>query len=162
MKEEARRRRFALLCRRHPSKLSGDSSRISPTDAVAVARSKERDGNPVAEILIVDDEPDMRFILKMAFEAAGHRIVEAHHGVAALERVEDSRPDLVVTDLMMPVLDGLELIRRLRSDPETATIPILVLSSRATVASGADAALAKPFRPHEVLAAGLSLMRSEG
>ena len=114
----------------------------------------------MAEILIVDDEPDVRFVLKMAFQAAGHRIVEAHHGVAALERVADSRPDLVVTDVMMPVLDGLELIRRLRSDPGTAAIPILVLSSRSTAESGADAAVTKPFRPHEVLATGLSLIES--
>ena len=116
----------------------------------------------MADILIVDDEPDVRFVLKMAFESAGHQIVEAHHGVAALERVKDSRPDLVVTDVMMPVLDGLELIRRLRSNPGTATIPILVLSSRATAVSGADASLAKPFRPHEVLATGLSLIKSGG
>jgi CheY-like chemotaxis protein len=117
----------------------------------------------LAEILIVDDEPDVRFVLKLVFEAAGHRIVEAHQGVAALERVDDSRPDLVVTDIMMPVLDGLELIRRLRSNPGTATIPILILSSRATAAaSGADAALAKPFHPHEVLATGLSLIKSGG
>lgn len=116
----------------------------------------------MAEVLIVDDEPDVRFILKLAFQAAGHQIVEAHHGVAALERVKDSRPDLVVTDLMMPVLDGLELIKRLRSDPETAAIPILVLSSHARATSNADAAVAKPFRPHEVLATGLSLIESGG
>jgi len=116
----------------------------------------------VAEILIVDDEPDVRFLLKIAFEAAGHLIIEAHHGAAALDRVKDSRPDLVVTDVMMPVLDGHELIRRLRADPETAAIPILVLSSRATASSGADAALAKPFRSHEVLATGLSLIKSGG
>lgn len=116
----------------------------------------------MAEILIVDDEPDVRFILKIAFQSAGHQIVEAHHGVAALERVKDSRPDLVVTDLMMPVLDGLELIQRLRSDPETAAIPILVLSSQARATSDADAAVAKPFRPHEVLATGLSLIEKGG
>jgi CheY-like chemotaxis protein len=116
----------------------------------------------VAEILIVDDEPDVRFVLKMAFESAGHHIVEAHHGGAALQHVENSRPDLVVTDVMMPVLDGLELVRHLRSDPETAAIPILLLSSRATATSGADMALAKPFRPHEVLAAGLSLIEGGG
>jgi CheY-like chemotaxis protein len=116
----------------------------------------------VAEILIVDDEPDVRFVLKLAFESAGHQIVEAHHGVAALERVEDSRPDLVVTDVMMPLLDGLELVRRLRANPETAAIPILLLSSTSTATSGADAALAKPFRPHEVLATGLSLIEGGG
>ena len=116
----------------------------------------------MAEILIVDDEPDVRFVLKMAFESAGHQIVEAHHGVAALERVDSSRPDLVVTDVMMPVLDGLELVRRLRANPDTAAIPILLLSSRATGASGADAALPKPFKAHEVLATGLSLIEGGG
>jgi len=126
------------------------------------ARRSERFDNPVAEVLIVDDEPDVRFVLRIAFEAAGHRIVEAHHGVAALERVMKSRPDLVITDVMMPVLGGIGLIRRLRSDPETAAIPILILSSRAAAASDADAALAKPFRAHEVLATGLSLIKREG
>ena len=79
----------------------------------------------MATILIVDDEPDMRFLLKLVFEAAGHRIVQANHGVAALEHVQESRPDLVVTDVMMPVLDGLGLIERLRSDPETDDDPDL-------------------------------------
>ena len=116
----------------------------------------------MAAILIVDDEPDVRFVLKMAFESAGHQIVEANHGGTALESVASSRPDLVVTDVMMPILDGLELVRRLRSNPETAAIPILLLSSRATATSGADLALAKPFRPHEVLAAGLSLIEGGG
>ena len=116
----------------------------------------------MAEILIVDDEPDVRFVLRMAFESAGHQIVEAHHGAAALEHVESSRPALVVTDVMMPVLDGLELVRRLRADPDTAAIPILLLSSRATAPSAADMAFAKPFRPHEVLAAGLSLIEGGG
>ena len=116
----------------------------------------------MAEILIVDDEPDVRFVLKLVFESAGHQIIQAHHGGAALARVKESRPDLVVTDVMMPVLDGIELIRRLRSDPETAMIPILLLSSHATAGSGADAALAKPFRAHEVLETGLSLMGGRG
>jgi len=115
----------------------------------------------VATILIVDDEPDVRFLLKMVFEAAGHRILQAHHGAVALEQLEEARPDLVVTDLMMPVLDGPALIQRLRSDPDTAAIPILVLSSHNGLVPGADAALAKPFRPHEVLATGLALMERE-
>jgi two-component system chemotaxis response regulator CheY len=116
----------------------------------------------VATILIVDDEPDMRFLLKLVFEAAGHRIVQAGHGAVALEHVQESRPDLIVTDVMMPILDGLGLIERLRSDPATDTIPILVLSSHSRAVPGADAALAKPFRPHEVPATGLALIGGGG
>lgn len=82
----------------------------------------------------------------MILENEGYEVVEAHHGAAALERVQKSRPDLIVTDLMMPVMGGRELIERLRSDPETATIPIVVLSANADlVADTADAALSKPF-----------------
>jgi two-component system chemotaxis response regulator CheY len=112
----------------------------------------------MATILVVDDEPDVRFLLKMLFEAAGHRIIQAHHGAVALELLRESRPDLIVTDVMMPVVDGPELIERLRADPATADIPILVLSAHAGAVAGADAALAKPFRPHEMLATGIALM----
>ncbi len=112
----------------------------------------------MATILVVDDEPDVCFLLKLVFEAAGHRIIQADHGAVALERLEEYRPDLIVTDVVMPIVDGPELIARLRSDPATAEIPILVLSSHSGLVPGADAALAKPFRPHEVLAAGLALM----
>ena len=116
----------------------------------------------MATILIVDDEPDVRFLLKMVFEAAGHQIIQAHHGAAGLERVRESRPDLIVTDVMMPILGGREFIEQVRSDPGTATMPILVLSSQARTVTGADVALTKPFRPHEVLAAGLSLLEGGG
>jgi len=79
-------------------------------------------------------------------ENEGYDVVEAHHGAVALERVHESRPDLIVTDLMMPVMGGHELIERLRSDPGTATIPIIVLSANSNIASErADAALSKPF-----------------
>ena len=73
---------------------------------------------------------------------------EAHHGAAALERLTDAeRPDLIVTDLMMPVMDGRELVARLRSDPDTAEIPIVVISSSRNVeVAGADAAVRAPFQ----------------
>ena len=77
--------------------------------------------------------------------------------------VEESRPDLIVTDVMMPVLDGLELIERLRSDPATADDPDPGAQlARHGLVPGADAALAKPFRPHEVLATGLALIEGGG
>ena len=104
------------------------------------------------KILIVDDEPSNRYLLKRIFEREGYDVAEAHHGAGALRQVAETRPDLVVTDLMMPVMGGGELIRRLRSDPGTAAIPIVVLSSVRDIGSDlADAVLGKPFEVDELI-----------
>ena len=94
----------------------------------------------------------MRFLIRVTLEDAGYDVVEAHHGAVALERAKDSRPDLIVTDLMMPVMGGRELIDRLRSDPETTSIPIVILSANGSLRIGdANAALSKPFDPDALL-----------
>lgn len=113
------------------------------------------------KILVVDDESSMRFLIRMIFEAEGFEVVEAHTGAAALERLkEDPSPDLVVTDLMMPVMGGRELVERLRADPETAELPILVVSANANaVVAGADAVMRKPFDPDALLDTARSLGR---
>jgi CheY-like chemotaxis protein len=114
-------------------------------------------------ILIVDDESSMRFLLRMILESAGYQVLEAHHGAAALERVKESRPNLVVTDLMMPVMNGRELIGRLRADPEMASIPILLLSANPHAeVTAVDAILGKPFDPEAVVEAARSLAGSGG
>jgi CheY-like chemotaxis protein len=100
----------------------------------------------------------MRYILRRIFERAGHQVADASHGAAALEAVRRSRPDLVVTDMMMPVMSGIELIRRLRADPATADIPILAVTGDAHLAVDADAVLAKPWKSRQVLAAATALM----
>jgi CheY-like chemotaxis protein len=99
----------------------------------------------LSRILVVDDEPAHRFLLRRIFERAGHVVVDAADGAAALLAVAVSRPDLVVTDMMMPVMDGAELIRRLRRDPATAGIAILAASGDPGLAEGADAVVTKPF-----------------
>ncbi len=99
----------------------------------------------VPRILVVDDEPDQRFLLRRIFERAGHQVADACDGAAALTAVRESPPDLVVTDVMMPVMDGTELIRRLRSEPATAGIPILAASSDSHLADHADAVVPKPY-----------------
>ena len=96
-------------------------------------------------ILVVDDEPDQRFLLRRIFERAGHEVTDATDGAAALKAVRESAPDLVVTDMMMPVMDGAELIRQLRSEPATAGIPILAASGDSHLAGGADAVVPKPY-----------------
>ena len=82
----------------------------------------------MSTVLIVDDDPSTRFVMRMILETAGHLVTEAEHGAAALARMGTHPPDIVTTDLMMPVLDGKELIERLRSQPTTASIPIVVVS----------------------------------
>jgi CheY-like chemotaxis protein len=105
----------------------------------------------VPRILVVDDEPDQRFLLRRIFERAGHEVTDANDGAAALRAVRESVPDLVVTDMMMPVMDGPELIRRLRYEPATAGIPILAASGDPHLAGSADAVVPKPYDVHHLL-----------
>jgi CheY-like chemotaxis protein len=116
----------------------------------------------VARILVVDDEPDLRFILRRIFEKAGHEVADARHGAEALECVRRSPPELVVTDMMMPVMNGHELIRRLRADPSTAQIAILAVTGTGELAGDADVLLDKPYRSEQILAAANSLLAREG
>ncbi len=95
---------------------------------------------------MVDDEPAQRFLLRRIFERAGHEVIDAGDGAAALRAVRESAPDLVVTDMMMPVMGGDELIRRLRCEPATAGIPILAASGDSHLAVGADAVISKPYK----------------
>ena len=104
----------------------------------------------MADILVVDDESSMRFLLRMTFELAGHDVAEAADGLAAIEQVEGSRlPDLVATDFMMPRMNGGELIARLRRDPASASIPIILVSASPSSErrTEADAFFSKPFDP---------------
>jgi DNA-binding response OmpR family regulator len=114
-------------------------------------------------VLIVDDEPSIRFLLRLAFETAGHTVVEAPDGKRALAEVEASPPDLVTTDFMMPVLDGAGLIARLREEPGTAAIPILLISSSpgAGNVQGADDFMQKPLDPAEAVTRAEALLRSD-
>jgi CheY-like chemotaxis protein len=105
----------------------------------------------VANILIVDDEPDLRFLLRTILEHAKHTVVEASHGEQALERAHQRVPELVMTDLMMPVMDGKELIRRMKEDPSLRDIPIVLVTAVPEPAAGADAIVRKPFGPSEIL-----------
>lgn len=109
-------------------------------------------GESMKKILVVDDDPSTRFVLRMILEREGYAVVEAGNGQAALDLIKpDPLPDIVMTDLMMPVMTGSELIRRLRSDPRTAAIRIVVVSSNADAAASLQSAgqvneiFSKPF-----------------
>lgn len=99
----------------------------------------------MAMILIVDDEQPLRDFLGMMLEDAGYEVRKAVHGVHALEIMEQEQPDLVISDVMMPLLNGVELCRRLK---ESDDIPVILMSaggSELVEHSGADAFIAKPF-----------------
>ena len=102
----------------------------------------------MAKILIVDDDGDLRTLLGLCFLRRGHSIVVAGDGAVGPQCVATHAPDLLVTGLNMPVLDGLELLRQLRADGH-ADLPVIVLTARsdqraAAIAAGADAFLVKP------------------
>ncbi|MBY6266224.1 response regulator [Azospirillum sp. 412522] len=115
-------------------------------------------------VLVVDDEPPIRRFLRTSLTAQGYDIVEAEDGAKALEEVRRRSPDLLVLDLGLPGIDGLEVIRRLRGSG--VSLPIIVLSSRVDEAGkvealdlGADDYVTKPFGVEELLARIRTAMR---
>jgi len=101
-------------------------------------------------ILIVEDDADQRSLLQQWFELEGYSVITADGGAAALELIARCRPDLILTDLWMPEMDGIELIRRLRSRADFTEIPIVALSAvhvdlPKAMATGADGAAQKPI-----------------
>lgn len=106
----------------------------------------------------MDDNPNILRVLRTNLERTGHRVSTAADGLKALALVENDRPDLVITDLNMPRLDGVELIRRLRQEPRFQAIPVIVLTARGqdedhleAIRSGAVYSLHKPVHPAELL-----------
>jgi CheY-like chemotaxis protein len=116
----------------------------------------------VARVLVVDDEADVRFVIRRAFEDAGHEVIEAANGAGAVARIGEARPDLVITDIMMPVMDGRQLIVWLRAREETLGIPILALTGVSADDVGADDVLRWPSGRAAVRDAGLALLDREG
>lgn len=105
-----------------------------------------------ADILVVDDEPDVAKILALNLEFEGHRVRVAYDGREALREVAYRKPDCILLDIMMPEIDGWEVLRRLKSDPGTADIPVIVVTARDTdidrlkgLGGGAVEYIAKPF-----------------
>ncbi|MEU1080295.1 SpoIIE family protein phosphatase [Streptomyces sp. NPDC005908] len=125
-----------------------------------------------ARVLVADDNADMREYLTRILTAGGYEVTAVTDGVEALDAARRRTPDLVVSDVMMPRLDGLELVSRLRGDPRTASVPVLLLSARAGqeasiegLQAGADDYLVKPFAAAELLArvrANVELARLRG
>lgn len=109
-------------------------------------------------VLVVDDDPVILKLLAVNFELEGYEVCSASHGAEALEVVRQQRPDVVVSDIMMPVMSGIELVTAMKIDPDLAAIPVLLLSAKAQAAdirAGLDAGAAdyvtKPFEPLDLV-----------
>ncbi len=137
-------------------------SDYSPDRRSACERHKHRSGNNLnqqARILIADDEPDLLDLVAINLESAGYGVICARDGVEALGAVRASLPDLVILDVMMPLLSGVEVARRIRADPACSRIPVLLLTARvgesdqvSGLAAGADDYITKPFSVRVLLA----------
>ena len=108
----------------------------------------------MARVLVIDDEPDVRWLIRMSLERAGHEVIDAVDGLRGIALSMKQRPEIIVLDLMMPVMDGYGVLAELAKDPRTASVPVVVLSARAipdeaerAVGAGARRFLEKPFDP---------------
>jgi two-component system cell cycle response regulator DivK len=110
-------------------------------------------------ILVVEDTEDNRQILRDLLSAAGYDLLEAVDGESGVALAGSDKPDLILMDIQLPVMDGYEATRRIKGDPATKHIPIIAVTSYATLsgdeektrAAGCDGYIAKPFSPRELL-----------
>jgi two-component system, OmpR family, alkaline phosphatase synthesis response regulator PhoP len=125
---------------------------------IPVASPTEQEKTTMAYILAVDDEPNIVRLIQVTLERHGYKIDTAKNGAQALSKIRANRPALVVCDVMMPEMDGFELLSTLRRDPLYADLPMLMLTAKVADQSvmegysrGADMYLTKPFNPMELV-----------
>ena len=118
------------------------------------------------KVLVVDDEENIRMLVKFNLEKAGYEVLEASDGNKAIETAVNSTPDIVILDLMLPGIDGLEVCRNLKRHPRTAAIPIIMLTAKSDeidrvigLELGADDYMTKPFSQRELVARIKAVLR---
>jgi DNA-binding response OmpR family regulator len=111
-----------------------------------------------ATVLVVEDDPVILRLLEVNFELEGFTVLLAHDGAEGIETARDQKPDLIISDIMMPKTSGLELVETLKGDPATKGIPIILLSAKAQTSdlktgmdAGADDYVTKPFEPLDLV-----------
>lgn len=121
----------------------------------------------MALILLADDDEILKELVRFRLERDGHQILHAGDGETAFNLAKENRPDLVILDAMMPVQGGIETLRLMRETEETASIPVMMLTSRKSeedvvgaLKLGANEYVTKPFRPQELAARVETLLRS--
>lgn len=138
-----------------------EQSSVCDQSTVLTDRSVDEIGKQVdvkKQILVVDDDPLVVKVLRGPLERAGYDVEVAYHGLEALRKVNEHRPDLIILDILMPLLDGFKVARLLKFDKRFKDIPIIVLTSRATEGErkmgeqvGANEFIYKPFRLPRIL-----------
>jgi len=121
---------------------------------------------PDSTILVVDDDPVIQKLLEVNFSIEGYQVEVAGDGLEALEKAKAVSPDLIVLDVMMPRMNGLEAAKALKADPKTASIPIIMLSAKAQDIdqdagreAGVDLYMTKPFDPLDLLDRAAELIK---
>ncbi len=120
----------------------------------------------MATVLVVDDEPNIREVIRFALEGSAFRVLEAGHADEARRLIQSGEPDLILLDWMLPGRSGLELAQQLKQNSKTRTIPIIMVSARGEeedrvrgLETGADDYIAKPFSPREMVARVNAVLR---
>lgn len=110
------------------------------------------------KILLADDEEDVKTVLRMFLETKGYAVCTAFDGLDAIDQARNEKPDLILLDIMMPLIDGFEVCKKLKADPMTAKIPVVMLSANSHAESvqkgldvGAAEYLVKPFEPEQLI-----------
>jgi DNA-binding response OmpR family regulator len=113
---------------------------------------------PSTTVLLVEDDPVILKLLEVNFELEGYSVLLAHDGAEGIDLARSRAPDLIISDIMMPNVSGIELVETLKAEAGTATIPIILLSAKAQTAdiragmdAGADDYVTKPFEPLELV-----------
>jgi twitching motility two-component system response regulator PilH len=120
----------------------------------------------VTSVLVVEDSPPQREMITNLLKENGMEVTTANDGVEALEQIKGFRPDIVVMDIVMPRMNGYELCRHLKRDPQTKEVPVVMCSTKGEdfdrhwgMKQGADAYIAKPFQPQELIGTVKQLLR---
>jgi two-component system alkaline phosphatase synthesis response regulator PhoP len=138
------------------------SSNPRPVNQRIIARDPARKPS----VLVIEDDPDIVEVVRFNLEREGFRVHDARDGERGLDQARRSAPDLILLDLMLPGIDGLEVCRRLRTSDETRAVPVVVLTAKSEEADvvvglemGADDYLTKPFSPRELVARARAVLR---
>lgn len=120
---------------------------------------KETSAGNHRRLLLIDDDPNLILLVKDYLEFRGYEVITAENGREALEVLESETPDMIICDVMMPEMDGYQLVSTIRQDPKTSWIPVLFLSAKGQSQDrvkglniGADVYMVKPFEPEELVA----------